>query len=147
MLDHSHLLSSKFTVATFAAGFDVAPLITRALTYYPDISVKVWPTPVVWTSRVSRTAGRARGTKDGGFIYLHIGLLSEGREAIKATFLHELAHIMQWYAHQEINHGESWWKMMHILDQRPARLHAYKSAAFAPIPRGGREELSLDDLE
>lgn len=131
------------TVRFFAERLGVAHLIDRALTYYPAIERDLWSTKVEITTRVSRTAGRATP----GRITLHSALVHEGPQAFVQTFLHEVAHVMQYLVHGHFNHGESWWKMMHILDQKPIRTHRFQSAAFTRPKGGKREELSLDDLE
>lgn len=47
--------------------------------------------------------------------------------------------MMQFYLYHEINHGASWWEMMHQLGQKPKRTHQ-----IAVVKR--RRELDLDDL-
>jgi len=95
--------------------------INRALTYHPNITRKTWETRIVWDPALKSVAGQFR-TKIC-LIRLHPGLKLAHRFHYTETFLHELAHAMQWYAYGKCDHGQTWYEMMHILAMKPERLH------------------------
>lgn len=105
----------------FSTQHGTDALIQRALTYHPSIAANLYAIPVNFNSSLSTAAGNFR-TKPLA-INLHIGLNRAQHSDLKATFLHEVAHAMQWLRYHEINHGASWWEMMHLLAQKPQRCH------------------------
>lgn len=120
------------TVDDFVREFDerLAPehkpygmrfLITRALTYHPNITRKVWETRVLYNPDLRTTAGRFMPR--ASLIEMHPGHKFADRRHLKETFLHELAHAMEWYAYRKGGHGQTWYEMMHILAQKPERTH------------------------
>lgn len=96
-------------------------LIERALTYHPNITRKTWETRVIWDRSLKKAAGQFRSRER--VILLHPGLKLAHKFQYVETFLHELAHAMQWYAYAKADHGPTWYEMMHILAQKPKRLH------------------------
>jgi hypothetical protein len=128
------------TIRKFSADLGQDQILARALSYHPTIAQALLATPCDWSSKLHASAGYASSRRG---ISLHHGLRAEGPQAIIDTFLHEVAHIMQYLVYREFNHGATWWEMMHHLGAKPVRTHSYKSAAFK---RGPKEELSPNDF-
>ena len=86
--------------------------------------------PVEWNPRLRTTAGRAHYRKALGMpavpvkIDLNLSLRTEGPEAIKKTFLHELAHVI---AGRDAKHGPRWKAICRQLGGTGERCHNYKS--------------------
>jgi len=110
------------TVRAFAQEFGLVSVIDRAISFHPSqfINGKLYNVPVNWNHKLRRTAGTF-SSKDG--IELHPGLACASPRDLHATFLHELAHAMQFLVYGKVDHGETWWEMMHQLGQKPTRTH------------------------
>lgn len=124
------------TVETMAKELGLIPILERAFSFHPTICISTLGTRVEWSNRLQTSAGYASGIRG---ITLHQSLRAALRDEWIETFLHEVAHMMQFYLYHEINHGASWWEMMHQLGQKPKRTHQ-----IAAVKR--RRELDLDDL-
>lgn len=112
------------SVRSFARSIGVEETIARAISFHPEIGPRLWAVSVEFDAGLHRSAGRF-STNAG--ITLHPGLRhTADKKALAETFLHEVAHAAQWLAYGEINHGASWWEMMHQLGQRPVRTHDIK---------------------
>lgn len=85
--------------------------------------------PVVWNSRLRTSAGRCHyeyrnGRPRASKIELNPSLRSEGAEATRNTFLHELAHAV---AGHKANHGAFWKRTHRALGGDASRCHSYAS--------------------
>lgn len=125
-------------VETFAREYGLMPVIDRACSFHPLIKSALLATPCEWNLRLHSSAGYYHSERG---ITLHLGLKREGSEATRATFLHEVAHAMQWLRYREVNHGASWLEMMHQLGQQPKRTHSY-AACGGPA----RSNVNPDDI-
>ena len=125
------------TIEEFSRQYGLMPVIDRAISYHPQIRNRLLQCPVEWSGRLQTSAGYASSTRG---ITLHHSLqMADQRQNLIETFLHEAAHMMQHFAYGEINHGATWWEMMHQLGQKPKRTHA-----IAAVKR--RREVTEDDL-
>ena len=106
----------------FAQKYDTLSIIKRALLYHPNIELSLYCIPVDFNMKLDAAAGNFRSNPLK--INLHVRLPQHGLVELQKTFLHETAHAMQWLAYKEVNHGESWWEMMHHLAQKPERCHS-----------------------
>ncbi|HMD81350.1 MAG TPA: SprT-like domain-containing protein, partial [Anaerolineales bacterium] len=107
-------------VLDFATELKQMTYISRALSYYSHIGPKLWVIPCEWNYDLKTSAGRFSARRG---ITLHPGLKKADPAHMVETFMHELAHAMQYLAHGKVNHGHSWHEMMYLLAQRPERLH------------------------
>lgn len=136
------------TVASFMLGKrwrnqSMESIIQRALTYHPSITRRVMELRVVWNHNLQTAAGRFHSAKNQ--IELHPGLAyAHQANKLEETFLHELAHAMQWYAYSKCDHAESWWEMMHLLATTPKRCHNEPMCQARLTP--ARAGLKAEDL-
>lgn len=110
-------------VRTFAQSCGAIYEIERALSYYPAKASRVWDTPVQYSTQLKSSAGYASG--DYG-IKLHPALPSVSRLEPRATFLHEVAHILQHLIYGVIDHGATFHEIMYRLGEKPQRCHNCK---------------------
>src|SRR5574337_896033 len=108
------------TIREVAEQFNCTYEIDRALTFYPAKAQAIWNVPVAWDWRLGTTAGRAHSKRG---ITLHPGLPHQS-EGPQPTFLHEVAHMLQFILYGEINHGRTWWECMYRLGRIPKRTHS-----------------------
>lgn len=115
--------SGATSVLTFAKEHGLQSVIDRAISFHPQKlgGGALYRVPVDWNHRLRKCAGTF-SSKDG--IALHPGLAHAKVSDLHATFLHELAHAAQWLVYSKVDHGESWWEMMHQLGQKPKRTHS-----------------------
>lgn len=129
-------------IRSMADKYRCTGLIARALTYYPQIAERLWECPVNWNSRLKNSAGMAHRNDAGNvWIDLHPGLQKEAEAHLRKTFLHEVAHIMDFLLTGKSDHGLKWYEMMFLLAQTPVRCHNYASCKAST-----KEVLSLEDL-
>ncbi len=129
------------TVSDFATEHGLTRTLERALEYHPNSANFVRNTPVNWNRRMKSAAGRYNSQFG---IELHPGLVKEGPDAIAATFLHEVAHAMQWSRERVVDHLWSWHRAMYQLDQIPQRLHHYTwLRAYNPL----KTDTKPDDMD
>lgn len=133
------VLTKPTTVALFALDYRLTSVLHRALLFHPQIGSALHAVPVEWNPRLKAAAGNFT-TKPIG-ISLHPALIRERAGEIEKTFLHEVAHAMQYLQYKEVNHGESWWEMMHQLGQKPERCHSMSLRA-----RGNKTGFNPEDL-
>lgn len=112
--------------------------IDRALLFHPSIRDPLYNVPVEFSLKLQTSAGYFWSKPPR--IALHYGLQREGEHAMMETFLHETAHAMQWFVYKEINHGASWWEMMHQLGQKPVRTHNLAACARAKAVAPGNAD-------
>lgn len=112
------------TVKDFATKHCCMSAIERAISYAPSKLERALIIPVTWNTRLHNRAGRA-SLRLG--IELHPGLLVEGHDALRSTFLHELAHIFEFLMHNTAGHGVNWIIQMARLGLDPMqhRTHAF----------------------
>lgn len=108
-------------VRQFAEDCGASYEIERCLTYYPLKVEAVWSVPVEYSERFVSSAGYAHQSRG---ITLNPRIRSIRNEP-KETFLHEVAHMIQWLAYGHIDHGYTFHEVMHRLAQVPQRCHAY----------------------
>lgn len=96
--------SGTFTVDQFATDIGVNAILTRALSFHPHIGTRIRGIRVEFDGGLKREAGQF-STQRG--IRLHPGLMAPGKSSkdLIETFLHELAHAMQWLAYSKIDHS------------------------------------------
>ena len=134
------------TVRTIAEQLGVVRVIDRAISFHerlPGTNPGLWGISVEYTARMQRRAGCFRGNEMA--IELHpalAGPFAKRGEHIE-TFLHELAHAMQWIVYRRVDHGETWYEMMHQLGQQPKRCH---NIAACTKP-GTNSKLNLEDMD
>lgn len=111
------------SVQAFAQEFGLIQVIARAISFHPNALAggKLYSVKVEWNHRLERSAGRFNSLRG---IELHPGLAHAKPKDLHETFLHELAHAMQWLVYRKVDHGETWWEMMHQLGQKPRRTHS-----------------------
>lgn len=111
------------SVRAFATEFGLIQVIDRAISFHPAAlgNGKLYSIKVDWNLSLRKAAGRF-GTNQG--IELHPGLAHAKPKDLHETFLHELAHAMQWLVYRKVDHAETWWEMMHQLGQKPTRTHS-----------------------
>lgn len=129
--DYQSVAHGSRTVQDFISALGIDPqsvgvhntveqIVDRALSFHPQIRHNLMAVRIEFNFNLKRVAGRAF---QSGRIELHPGLLHGSKQDLIETFLHELAHIMQYYSYGVMDHGASWWEMMHQLGQRPKRTH------------------------
>lgn len=128
------------TVAEFALNISATRIIQWALLFHPQIQGKLMHIPVVWNTNLDSSGGNFR-SQPAMLISLHPALQREGATAVHETFLHELAHAMQWLVYHEVNHGATWWEMMHQLGQKPRRCHQMNLRA-----KGNQAAMSPEEM-
>ena len=83
--------------------------------------------PVYWNSRFGTTGGRCFYNVNGAlYIDLNPTLRDEGPEALRNTFLHEVAHAV---AGRGANHGPAWKRVHRALGGNAHRTHKYEALA------------------
>lgn len=130
------------TVREIAIQLGVIPIIERAFSFHPILSLtdRLWNLPVEYNFRLKTTAGQF--WSQDMRIVLHPGLLNAEKQDHIATFLHELAHAMQFTVYKQRGHGASWWEMMHQLGQQPRRTHQIAACSKA----AEKPHLALEDF-
>jgi SprT-like family len=110
------------SVRAFATEFGLVSVIDRAITFHPAAlgNGRLYAVQVEWNHRLERSAGRFNSLRG---IELHPGLAHAKAKDLHETFLHELAHAMQFLVYGKVDHLASWWEMMHQLGQKPTRTH------------------------
>lgn len=126
------------TVAAFSARLHTDDVIRRAITFDSRLTA-VWAVPVVWNFRLKSTAGFARINPMQ--IELHPALNDATPTELRATFLHELAHICEFLIHGTMKHDYPWHEAMIRLGEVPHRTHN-----IAACKSAGRVIPSLDDI-
>lgn len=117
-------------VHTFAHAYNCDVEVMRGISFYPPMGPRLLVVPVEWLWRPSGTAGKAHRQ---GKIQLHRGLLDQPVYDLVETFLHEVAHIMQWLRYGMMDHGATWHEAMYQLGQKPMRCHSMGKLQ-APMP-------------
>ncbi len=133
------------TVRTIAEQLGVVWVIDRAITFHdklPGANRALWNITVEYNTAFQRRGGCFRGREMA--IELHPALNGPFAKPSEhaATFLHELAHAMQWIVYGRVDHGATWWEMMHQLGQEPKRCHNI-AACTKPSTKS---KLGLDDM-
>lgn len=133
------------SVQAFAQEFGLIQVIARAISFHPAAlgNGKLYAVKVEWNHNLRKAAGRFSSIRG---IELHPGLAHAKPKDLHETFLHELAHAMQFLVYGKVDHGETWWEMMHQLGQRPIRTHSIPecSGRLTPASVGiNAEDLGL----
>lgn len=131
------------TVRDFAQELGVERIIERAITFHtelPGTRPSLWDIPVDWFINMTRAAGNAHSQKG---IKLNPALRNHGPSALRETFLHEVAHIMQHIVYGRMDHGATWWEMMHQLGQKPTRTHCMNLQASSQTTKLNPDDLGL----
>lgn len=135
-------MSAANTVLGFATELDLVPVINRAISYDPSKleTPRLWQVPVSYNHRLKNSAGRANLYG----ISLHPGLKQATRGELVATFLHELAHVMDCLTRGHSGHDYGWQEAMVRLGQNPiaSRYHNIASCRKS-VAKPGR----FDDLQ
>lgn len=139
----------QHTVRTFAKAYDLELIIIRAFSFHSVLENETFPSlwyvPVVFNPRLQTTAGFARHSPRYE-IELNPALAGPlaSREQLVATFLHELAHLMEYRVLRTHGHGAGWWMMMHQLGQIPRRTHTIAACRKAePVARHSLDDMGL----
>jgi predicted SprT family Zn-dependent metalloprotease len=90
-------------------------VISRAISYDPRLFA-AWEINVEWNPRLKTSYGRGGPTHYG--IKLHPAIQSYPDQP-RSTFLHELAHCMEYILYQKCRHGQSFWEAMIRLGEKP----------------------------
>lgn len=130
-------------VQEFAVQHGLAATLLRALSFHPTIGPRLLAVPVEYNPNLTTAAGQFTTRGGPPRISLHLALPNEAPGELAATFLHEVAHAMQWFVYSEVNHSASWWEMMHQLGQRPTRLHTMNLRARSTRAPGGADDMGL----
>lgn len=114
------------TVKSLAYQRGLTAVLDRAFSFHTQLgTADVWNIPVEFSDRIQTSAGNFRAKPRGGQIKLHRALEAPAnKQPLDETFLHELAHAMQWLVYGVCDHSATWWEMMHQLGQKPRRTHA-----------------------
>ena len=121
------------TVKDFANQHGLMLTVRRAMSFhpqhFPDATSSLWSIPVEYSAHLQTSAGYFHCGPPMK-ITLHYGLQRSALHELHETFLHELAHAMQWIRYAKVDHNATWWEMMHQLGAHPVRTH--KIAACRP---------------
>lgn len=132
------------SVRAFAEAQGLIQVIDRAISFHPAAlgTGRLYAVKVDWNHRLERSAGRFNSLRG---IELHPGLTHAKPKDLHETFLHELAHAMQWLVYAKVDHLETWWEMMHQLGQKPKRTHSIPECQGKITPAS--VGLNIGDLE
>lgn len=109
------------SVEAFAAQYNITSILARAISFHPQVRDQILAVTVEWNPNLRTSAGQF--DKRPSKVSLNRALHAEGTTEIIDTFLHEVAHAMQHFVYNKVDHGETWWEMMHQLGQKPRRCH------------------------
>lgn len=122
------------TIAQLAQSYGCLSEIERAITYNPRAYQRLLGTNVNLNGNLRSSAGLARGSISRGYaIDLHPGLQRVPREDFIATFLHEVAHVMQYMEYGKMDHGATWWEAMIRLGRKPWTKRDKRTHDFGPL--------------
>lgn len=131
------------TVLDFAKSLNLVDRINRAISFNPNaFNSRLWQIPCYYNHRLRNSAGNANRFR----ICLHPGLQQATELELTTTFLHELAHVMDYLENGQSSHGYGWWQAMIRLGENPqkSRYHNIFSCKKA-ISRPKLEDIILDD--
>lgn len=87
-----------------------------------DLNEKLDDLKIVWNTRLTTTAGRAKGKSLT--IELNKDLLTDNPKEFESTVLHELCHILDYVIHGRMNgHRYQWKNLMLKVGAEPERCH------------------------
>lgn len=101
------------TIRTFAEMTNTSATIARAMSYDTKLAL-LFDMPCGYSDRLKKSTGR--GGHAG--INLHPALRNNPRQ-LRATFLHEVAHVMEWVCYKKCGHSYNWQEAMIRLGQNP----------------------------
>jgi predicted SprT family Zn-dependent metalloprotease len=127
------------TVRQFAALCGATYEIERCLTFYPEKAQSIWDANVGYSNALKTAGGQAK--RRAGIISIELNpKLPQISGEPKSTFLHEVAHCLQYIIYGKGDHGFTFWEIMFRLGQKPTRCHSYD---FRSIDE---PDLNIDDL-
>jgi predicted SprT family Zn-dependent metalloprotease len=103
------------TVLAFAELTDTFDVIERAVSFDERLEA-VWPIKVEWNDKLKVSYGRGGPTHYG--IKLHPAL-RDHKKQLRNTFLHELAHCMEYILYKRCGHSQTFWEAMIRLGEKP----------------------------
>jgi hypothetical protein len=107
--------SPAHSIRHFATITDTITIIERAISF-DDRLFAIWNVPIRWNYNLKNSAGCAsiRG------ISLHPGLKQASETELRATFLHELAHVCEGLLYNNTyGHSQHWAEAMIRLGENP----------------------------
>lgn len=139
-------LTKPDTVLSLAEQLGLVESIERAISYSPQKLAALWSVPCSFNYRLRNSAGYARYGRDAKLsIEFHPGLASATAQEFRDTFLHELAHVMQYLEYRLMDHGHTWWEAMIRLGAEPWETRYHKiDACRRPAKRPGIEDVVID---
>lgn len=131
------------TVREIAQVYYLEPEISRAISFNPTRLERIWEIPVNTNFGLKSSAGRASVMRG---IELHPGLFRVTTQDFIATFMHEVAHIMQWLEYGCMDHGQTWWEAMIRLGRKPWQDRRHNLSECRQRAQANSTEKSLDEL-
>lgn len=126
------------TVLNFAEHLDCVALINRAVSFDERLAA-IYNVECKWSHNVKHSGGWG-----GRYITLAVGLQNASLEDQRNTFLHEVAHAMEFILYGRTGHSQNWWEAMIRLGQKPWETRYLSKSAVAALRDA---QVSADDIE
>lgn len=131
------------TVREIARIYSLEQEISRAISFNPARLERIWNIPVNTNFALKSSAGRAHSRRG---IELHPGLFTVASHDFIATFMHEVAHMMQWLEYGGMDHGQTWWEAMIRLGRKPWQDRRHNLQECRQRVLANSTEKSLEEL-